>query len=190
MSCFGFRILFSNRVTRRRYPIHILLVYLLVFFGIVAFLSRAIDRLAFLHVHAGRGFLITMLWAIASSILIHNTVSFGFSQLLLFHCCFVDEFFLSSPLPNLVRLALLLFHYCFVDEIFFLFHFRILWRALRLLRDYRDQFFSFSFSCWRALRLVSTRFDSRKNATPMPLSQRPTNCSRRTENLNPSRYYM
>ena len=50
-----------------------LFAYMLVAFGALALLSRAVDRLAFLHVYAGRAFLVTMLWAMASSILIHNT---------------------------------------------------------------------------------------------------------------------
>jgi len=56
-----------------RYPIHMFCAYLLVVFGALALLSRAIERLSFLHVYAGRAFLVTMYWAMGTSILIHNT---------------------------------------------------------------------------------------------------------------------
>lgn len=55
------------------YPLHIMFAYLVGFTGIVALVSRAFDRIKFLHLWAGRIFVICMFCCMASSLLIYNT---------------------------------------------------------------------------------------------------------------------
>lgn len=55
------------------YPLHITFAYLVGLTGIVALVSRVFDRLKFLHLWAGRLFLIFMFCCMASSLLIYNT---------------------------------------------------------------------------------------------------------------------
>eukprot|EP01113_Clastostelium_recurvatum_P022459 TRINITY_DN2681_c0_g1_i2.p1 TRINITY_DN2681_c0_g1~~TRINITY_DN2681_c0_g1_i2.p1 ORF type:complete len:316 (+),score=74.86 TRINITY_DN2681_c0_g1_i2:218-1165(+) len=55
------------------YPLHILCAYILVLAGIVALLTRLIPRFKWLHVYAGRTFMMTMYFTEGSSILIYNT---------------------------------------------------------------------------------------------------------------------
>eukprot|EP01129_Flabellula_baltica_P008126 TRINITY_DN31_c0_g1_i1.p1 TRINITY_DN31_c0_g1~~TRINITY_DN31_c0_g1_i1.p1 ORF type:complete len:258 (+),score=29.76 TRINITY_DN31_c0_g1_i1:53-826(+) len=55
------------------YPLHILFSYTVVLMGILAILARVVPQIAKFHVWFGRFFVVFMFWAMASSLLIHNT---------------------------------------------------------------------------------------------------------------------
>eukprot|EP00009_Paramoeba_aestuarina_P009472 CAMPEP_0201531522 /NCGR_PEP_ID=MMETSP0161_2-20130828/47917_1 /ASSEMBLY_ACC=CAM_ASM_000251 /TAXON_ID=180227 /ORGANISM="Neoparamoeba aestuarina, Strain SoJaBio B1-5/56/2" /LENGTH=266 /DNA_ID=CAMNT_0047934483 /DNA_START=16 /DNA_END=813 /DNA_ORIENTATION=+ len=55
------------------YYLHITLAYLIILFGILAFISRLVPRLQPYHVWFGRGFLVAMYWEFGTAMLIHNT---------------------------------------------------------------------------------------------------------------------
>lgn len=54
------------------YPLHIIFAYLVVLTGILAMLSRIVDRIRPYHTTFGRWFLIFMFWCMASSLLIYT----------------------------------------------------------------------------------------------------------------------
>jgi len=54
------------------YPLHIIFAYLIVISGILAMLSRIIDKLRPYHTAFGRFYLISMFWCMASSLLIYT----------------------------------------------------------------------------------------------------------------------
>lgn len=54
------------------YPLHIMFAYLIVITGILAMLSRIIDKLRPYHITFGRWYLIFMFWCMASSLLIYT----------------------------------------------------------------------------------------------------------------------
>ncbi len=65
------------------YPVHIIFAYLVVLTGILAMLSRIVDRLRPYHSTFGRLYLIFMLWCMAASLLIY-TVGLPFPILISF----------------------------------------------------------------------------------------------------------
>jgi MFS family permease len=59
--------------SRPIYFFHVVLAYFIVLTGLFAMISRLFDRLKFLHAWMGRFYILSMLWATATSMLIHNT---------------------------------------------------------------------------------------------------------------------
>lgn len=58
---------------KEMYNVHISSAYVLVFSGILCFVTRLIPKLRFLHVYFGRIYILSLLWGTASSLLIINT---------------------------------------------------------------------------------------------------------------------
>lgn len=64
----------NDKVTcvRSMYFVHMTLAYLVVIIGLAAMLTRIIPGTKWMHPHFGRLYIVLMLWAMASSLVIHN----------------------------------------------------------------------------------------------------------------------
>ena len=58
---------------REFYFIHVTFCYLVFISGLFCLITRLIPKLGYLHVWFGRAYILSMLWATATSLLIHNT---------------------------------------------------------------------------------------------------------------------
>ena len=58
---------------RTMYFVHVTLAYLVTLCGAMCFVCRLVPGIMWLHAHFGRGYIILMMWLMATSLLLHNT---------------------------------------------------------------------------------------------------------------------
>ena len=58
---------------RTMYFVHVTLAYLVTLCGAMCFVCRLFPGIMWLHPHFGRGYIILMMWLMASSLVLHNT---------------------------------------------------------------------------------------------------------------------